>query len=67
MTTGATCTVTALHRRGTPAPLARTTRRCDDCGVARGGLHHLGCDLQRCPRCTGQLISCGCRFDEDER
>jgi hypothetical protein len=27
--------------------------------------HHPGCDLQECPLCGGQLLSCGCRFDED--
>ncbi len=27
--------------------------------------HHPGCDLQACPRCRGQLLSCGCLFDED--
>jgi hypothetical protein len=27
-------------------------------------LHHPGCDLQRCPCCRQQLISCGCAFDE---
>ena len=31
-----------------------------------GGFHHPGCDLQRCPLCYGQLLSCGCVFDEDE-
>lgn len=40
--------------------------RCGDCNVARGGYHHLGCDMQRCPVCRGQLLSCGCHFDEDE-
>ena len=45
---------------------ARSLRgRCGDCGVSRGGWHHFGCDLQRCPSCSGQLLSCGCRFDED--
>src|SRR3954464_14686428 len=24
----------------------------------------LDCDLQRCPRCQRQLLSCGCPFDE---
>jgi hypothetical protein len=38
--------------------------RCDDCGVRRGGYHHPGCDLERCPRCGGQAIFCGC-YDEE--
>ena len=65
MLTGASCVVEVLHQDGVPLFLDRVRRRCDDCGVKRGGLHHLGCDMQRCPCCGRQLISCGCWFDED--
>jgi hypothetical protein len=34
--------------------------RCHDCNAAPGGYHHPGCDMERCPACGGQLISCGC-------
>jgi hypothetical protein len=33
---------------------------CADCGVQMGGIHHFGCDIERCPRCGDQLITCGC-------
>jgi hypothetical protein len=33
---------------------------CGDCEAADGEIHDLGCDLEDCPRCGGQLISCGC-------
>lgn len=74
MTTAISCIVGVFHQRGrrfdmTPfgeEPGPRTSgERCGDCGVVRGGWHHPGCDLQRCPACRRQLISCGCRFDED--
>jgi hypothetical protein len=39
---------------------------CGDCGVAIGQLHVAGCDWEQCPKCHGQLLSCGCKFDEDE-
>jgi hypothetical protein len=39
---------------------------CRDCATPQGGLHHPGCDTERCPRCLGQAISCGCRWDGDE-
>jgi hypothetical protein len=73
MLTAASCTVEALHRDGRTTPTFpygsdpgwRTRRgRCGDCGVAVGGFHHLGCDIQVCPGCRGQLITCGCRWDE---
>jgi hypothetical protein len=35
-------------------------RHCYDCNVAPGGIHHLGCEEERCPRCGGQLIMCEC-------
>ena len=40
--------------------------RCHDCRIEHGGKHHPGCDVERCPKCTGQLISCGCLDDEDD-
>jgi hypothetical protein len=33
---------------------------CHDCGAPTGELHHPGCDIERCPLCYGQVISCGC-------
>jgi hypothetical protein len=32
---------------------------CHDCNVGFDQLHHPGCDMERCPSCGGQAISCG--------
>jgi hypothetical protein len=34
--------------------------RCRDCGVKLGGYHHPECCIERCPRCHGQQLCCGC-------
>lgn len=45
---------------------ARAGGPCADCAVVRGELHVPGCDMERCPACKGQLLSCGCvREPED--
>ena len=81
---GASCVVTPVPTdTGVFHPIAFGSERvrgwkadrCGDCGVPPGGFHHRGCDMEECPRCRGQLISCGCDvsespydnlFDEDD-
>lgn len=36
---------------------------CGDCGALYGHYHHPGCDIERCPMCGGQLISCSCDIE----
>ena len=39
---------------------------CNECGVKEGEIHQEGCDVEVCPRCGGQMISCGCDEIYDE-
>lgn len=38
-------------------------QNCHDCGVIEGGIHELGCDMEKCPECEGQLITCHCVYE----
>ena len=37
---------------------------CHDCRVQPGRLHQSGCDMEECPFCQGQLLTCGCCHDQ---
>lgn len=41
---------------------------CGDCGLRYGQQHLPQCDVERCPACGGQLLSCDCGpvFDVDD-
>ena len=34
---------------------------CHDCRVIKGQFHVVGCDVEQCPVCGGQAISCECK------
>jgi hypothetical protein len=42
-------------------------RPCHDCGGIKGEYHVPSCDVERCPKCGGQAISCDCLDEVDER
>ena len=37
---------------------------CSACGVVEGEFHLLGCAVEVCPWCEGQLSNCNCRFEQ---
>ena len=39
---------------------------CPACGVSEGEYHLLGCSIEICPWCEGQLSKCNCRFEQLE-
>lgn len=39
---------------------------CHDCSAKKGELHVPGCDMETCPKCGIQAISCDCTHDDDE-
>jgi hypothetical protein len=45
---------------------AASGKDCHDCYCPSGGFHHAGCDVEQCPRCGSQAISCDCDMLDDE-
>ena len=41
--------------------------RCHDCNIINGNIHHFGCDIERCPECGKQIISCKCKKEALKR
>ncbi len=39
---------------------------CHDCLAVKGQYHVPGCDVEECPVCGGQAITCGCGEEEEE-
>lgn len=39
---------------------------CHDCLAVKGEYHVWECDVEECPACGGQMISCDCGGDDDE-
>lgn len=51
---------------GDPGDWVLEGETCGDCGAHYGHYHHPGCDVERCPVCGGQLLSCGCIDNKEE-
>jgi len=51
-------------RRGSPHDLVgERDGPCHDCNALKGQLHAWGCDSERCPNCSGQMLGCDCEWE----
>ena len=71
MCTGDGCCEKAVKYEGSIISRLKVTKdevdgnnRCFDCGAPLNTYHHEGCDIERCPICGEQYISCECDFEE---
>lgn len=49
-----------------PGRISEVWQECPACGVQEGEYHLLGCSVEVCPWCEGQLNKCNCRFEQLE-
>jgi hypothetical protein len=65
MVNGISCAVHHVQVNGVKTRRLRADREhvCHDCGAPWGGFHHQHCDMEECPSCSGQLITCDCRLE----
>ena len=45
-------------------PLQADVDTCPACHAGTGEVHELGCPVEICPWCGGQLVHCDCRFEK---
>ena len=43
------------------------TKYCHDCGIVEGELHKENCDMELCPICGQQLLTCSCGLNDGDR
>jgi hypothetical protein len=52
---------------GDETQLSLLPHNCPECLVGTGGFHHLGCGVEQCPNCHGQILFCLCEGGEAYR
>ena len=52
---------------GNETQLSLVPHNCQECSVGMGGFHHLGCSVEQCSKCHGQLLFCLCEGGEEYR
>ena len=53
------------YKVGDPRDYSAGRLTCGDCGKPAGQPHDNGCDMERCPDCGWQPITCGCDLATD--